>query len=621
MKISGRAVLPVTALLLFVSFGQLGFGLTPVTCSSPAAATDARFEYFVSVAEHDRHLLHVAVRYHSTKPTVFQMPVWNALYQVRDFSQYVTELKARKSDGESLAITTVDKATWRVEGSDGCTVLEYTAYANTAGPFSAQANSEHVFLNWAQVLLYAPDNRGALIALSVADVPSQWTLHDLGRFDETAHDGTYRLVKAIVYDQLVDSPVEIGPTSTSVFEQDGAQYRVVIDGDPKDYNLPVLQDAIKRVVHAEVDWMQDRPFDQYTFLYHFPHSPAGGGMEHSYGTAITTPAPRLRDNPLAPIDTTAHEFFHLWNVKRIRPQQMEPVDYEHEQPTRALWFCEGVTSTASELMLVRSGLVNEHGYLAHVSELLSEFESRPARLFQSPEASSVDAWMEGRAYYRRPERSVSYYTSGEVLGVLLDLRIRALTGGRRSLRDLFQRMNADYAKQGRFYDEVHGVQQEAEKLTGASFEEFFDRYVRGTQTIPYDDFFRVVGLKLEPFTILGTDAGFDVGINFSGLPEVVSITPGSAVEAAGVRVGDTLASINDAEYLGDLSSYLLGHKPGETVTFRFLSRGRPLNVKVVLKASNEPGFALVDLRDMTPEQRAQRQAWITGDDLPAGDVQ
>jgi predicted metalloprotease with PDZ domain len=452
----------------------------------------------------------------------------------------------------------------------------------------------------------------------VADVPTQWSLHDLGRFDETVHDGAYHLAKAISYDQLVDSPVEIGPTKTSIFEEDGARYRLVIDADAKDYDLPLLQDAIKKVVHAEVDWMQDRPFDLYTFLYHFPRGPAGGGMEHSYGTAITTPAARVRENPLAPIDTTAHEFFHLWNVKRIRPQQMEPVDYEHEQPTRALWFCEGVTSTASELMLVRAGLVNERGYLAHVSEEIGELESRPARRFQSPEASSVDAWMEGRAYYRRPERSVSYYTSGEVLGVLLDLRIRALTGGRRSLRDLFQRMNADYAKRGRFYDDVHGVQEEAEKLTGSSFEEFFSRYVRGTESIPYDDFFRPVGLKLEPFTILGTDAGFDAGINFSGLPEVVSITPGSAVEAGGVHVGDTLAAINDAEYVGDLSSYLVGHKPGETIAFRFLSRGRAVNVKVVLKPWNQPGYALVDLRDVTPEQRTQRQAWITGDDV-AGD--
>lgn len=363
--------------------------------------------------------------------------------------------------------------------------------------------------------------------------------------------------------------------------------------------------------------MQDRPFDEYTFLYHFPHGPVGGGMEHSFGTAITVPEARMKENALAPISTTAHEFFHLWNVKRIRPQTMEPVDFEHEQYTRALWFCEGVTSTVSELMLVRAGLEDERGYLAHLSEEVRDFESHAARRSQSPEESSLQAWMEGHAYYRRPERSVSYYTSGELLGVLLDLRIRELTHGTKSLRDLFQFMNAQYAKQGRFYDDSRSVQEAAEKVAGASFEEFFAKYVRGTQPFPYDDYLRWVGLKLEPFTVLGSDAGFDASVNFTGLPEVTAIVPGSAVDVGGIRVGDTLASIDEREYNGDLSSYLAGHKPGETLTFRFTSRGRTTNVKVTLKPSNQTGYTLLDLPNVSAEQRAQRAAWIVGDDVAA----
>jgi predicted metalloprotease with PDZ domain len=188
---------------------------------------------------------------------------------------------------------------------------------------------------------------------------------------------------------------------------------------------------------------------------------------------------------------------------------MEPVDFQHEQYTRALWFAEGVTSTASELMLVRAGLEDERAYLVHLSELISDFESHPARHSQSPEASSLEAWMEGHPYYRRPERSVSYYTSGEVLGVLLDLRLRALTHGTKSLRDLFQAMNKDFTKQGRFYDDARGVQQAAESVSGASLEDFFAGHVRGTRDIAYDEFFRCVGLKLKPVTIQVGDAGFD----------------------------------------------------------------------------------------------------------------
>jgi predicted metalloprotease with PDZ domain len=619
MSFRGRRALYWCGLLLIVfSLRQSGFSATPVTCISPEPAANAPLEYFVSIADHDRHLLHIAIRYHSTQNTVLQMPVWNALYQVRDFAQFVTELQARNSHGDPLPVSALDKTTWQIGSSDGCVVIEYNTFANTPGPFSAQANAEHVFLNWAQVLLYAPAQRAAPLMLSVTDVPRTWSLHDLGRFDEAAHNGTYQLMQPALYDALVDSPVEIGTSQMSTFESDGALYRIVVDADPADYNLPALQDAIRKVAHAEVDWMQDRPFDQYTFLYHFPHGPIGGGMEHSYGTAVTTPASRLKENALAPIGTTAHEFFHLWNVKRIRSQAMQPVDYEHEQYSRSLWFCEGVTSTASELMLVRAGLQDEHGYVAHVSELITDFESHSARKFQSPEASSLEAWMEGRPYYRRPERSVSYYTSGELLGILLDLRIRELTHGNKSLRDLFQLLNTQYAKQGRYYDDANGLQQAAESIAGAGIDEFFARYVRGTESIPYDNFFRWVGLKLEPFTVLGADAGFDASVNFTGLPEVVAVTPGRAVEAAGVRVGDTLVAIDDHEFLGDLSSDLAGHKPGETVAFRFTSRGRPIKVKVVLGAANLPAYSLVDVPKASDEQRAQRAVWVIGDDRNDG---
>ncbi len=603
-------VLRVIFSLLGILLSASTFARSAVTCTSPAPLPgNAQYEYFVSVAEHDRHQLHVAIRYGAKQATLFQMPVWNALYQVRDFAQYVTELHAHDGNGKEINIQAEGKSAWRVSAAEGCSIVEYNLYANSPGPFSAQANSEHVFLNWAQVLLYG--DRTSPIMVAVSDVPNSWTLHDLGLFDEAAR----HLERTVTYDALVDSPVEISPSKISVFAQDGAHYRIVVDAEDADYNLPAIQEALRKVVHASVDWMHDRPFDQYTFLFHFPHGPVGGGMEHSYGTAISAPADRMHENGLAPIGTSAHEFFHLWNVKRIRPQSLEPVDFQQEQYTRALWFAEGVTSTASELMLVRAGLENERGYLAHLSAVISDFESRPAHKFQSAEASSLQAWMEGRPYYRRPDRSVSYYASGELLGVMLDLEMRKRTKGAKSLRDLFVYLNAEYAKQHRNYDDSSAIQQAAEKIAGGSFQEFFDKYVRGTEAIPYDDFLHFVGLTLQPFAILGVDAGFDASVNFSGLPEVTKVTPGSAVEAAGVRAGDTLTAIDDREYMGDLSNYLTGHKPGETVTFRFASRTRTMAVKVTLKESTGPAFSVVEVPTASVEQRIQRTAWIHGDDI------
>src|SRR5262249_31927234 len=155
-----------------------------------------------------------------------------------------------------------------------------------------------------------------------------------------------------------------------------------------------------------------------------PRGPAGGGMEHAYSTAIDLRADSIRASSAELTGVTSHEFFHLWNVKRIRPQTLEPVDYTKENFTRALWFSEGVTSTAEGIIQLRAGLPDEPGYLNRPSAEIPELESRPAHLTQSAEESSLDAWLEGNQYYRRPERSISYYNKGELLGITLDLAMR-----------------------------------------------------------------------------------------------------------------------------------------------------------------------------------------------------
>src|SRR5208282_3041567 len=191
---------------------------------------------------------------------------------------------------------------------------------------------------------------------------------------------------------------------------------------------------------------------------------------------------------------TAHEFFHLWNVKRIRPQSLEPVDYTRENYTHALWFSEGVTSTAEDTIQLRAGLLNEKQYLYRLGEEITELERRPAHLTQSAEESSLDAWLEGYPYYRRPDRSISYYNKGELLGVMLDLAIREASHGQASLREALQWMNANYAKKRRFFNDSEGVREAAEAVSRADLGWFFTKYVAGTEEIPWNDFLRTVGL-------------------------------------------------------------------------------------------------------------------------------
>ena len=420
------------------------------------------------------------------------------------------------------------------------------------------------------------------------------------------------------YDELVDSPAEVGTFRESAFQEDGATYHVVVDANPADYDMAKLDQILRNITHAAVDWMQDRPYVEYTFLYHFPRGPGAGGMEHAYGTAIDVNAARLR-NDLSPVaNVTAHEFFHLWNVKRIRPQSLEPVDYQGENDTRVLWFSEGVTSTVGDILLARAGLIDEAAYLQRVGAEITELQRRPAHTWQSAEESSLDAWLEGIPFYRSPERSISYYNKGDILGVLLDLRMRELTGGRKSLRDLFQWMNDHYAKKQLFFPDSAGVQEVAETVTGLGFTEFFRDYVAGTKKISYDEFFRFAGLRVNVKTLEVATPGFTTTANLGGQPEVLRVEPGSEAQQAGLVAGDRITAMNGAPANSFLDEALSQIRPGTTVRLSIQSRKGKREVSLRLGSRAELIYELQDLPAVTSEQRAHRAAWIHGDDESGG---
>src|SRR5437667_11066462 len=209
-------------------------------------------------------------------------------------------------------------------------------------------------------------------------------------------------------------------------------------------------------------------------------------MEHPYSTAIGVTCDEYLDG------VAAHEFFHLWNVKRIRPASLEPVDYTKEQYTRALWFAEGVTSTYGSYTMLRSHLWTKQQFYDDLSQQITELESRHANEWQSVEQSSLDAWLEKYPLYNKPEYSVSYYTKGQILGHLLDILIRDRTGNDKSLDDVMRSLNANFAKQGKTYRDSLDVRLTAEKIAGGSFEEFFGKYVAGAEPFPYQQILTLV---------------------------------------------------------------------------------------------------------------------------------
>jgi predicted metalloprotease with PDZ domain len=281
-----------------------------------------------------------------------------------------------------------------------------------------------------------------------------------------------------------------------------------------------------------------------------------------------------------------------------------------------LWFSEGVTNTVAELILLRAGLLDESAYLERLASAITTLQNRPAHRTQSAEESSLDTWFDGYPSYRTPERSVNYYNKGEILGVLLDLKIRHDSSGRKSLRDLFQRMNQQYARQGKFFADSDGVRASAEMLTGTDLRDFFQRYVAGTDELPFAELFATVGLKLSKQTRSIADLGVTALRNFDG-PLLVSEVTGAAASAAGIRVGDEIVQLDGKLPGPDFSAQIASRRPGETVHLT-LRRGKNVSsVRLTLESKATDIYKLEDLVNITNAQRSRREAWLASEDEPA----
>ena len=335
-------------------------------------------------------------------------------------------------------------------------------------------------------------------------------------------------------------------------------------------------------------------------------------MEHAYSTAIDLSAIELKD-PRNFESFSAHEFFHLWNVKRIRPQSLEPIDYSRENYTRALWFSEGVTTTVGDLALLKAGLMKPEDYVKKLSAAITTLQSRPAHLTQSAEESSLNLWLEKYPSYRTPERSISYYNKGELLGVLLDLKIREDSRGRYSIRDLFRKMNQDYAKQGKFFQDSGGVRTTAESLTETDLRSFFDQYVAGTQELPYKELFATVGLTLAQENRIVADPGFRAARNFTP-PPVVEDVYGDPARNAGLRPGDEIVAVDGQQPARSLEQQFANSKPGTRVRLTVQSRGRRKDVELTLGEQSFTAYVLHESPRASAEQLARRKAWLNSED-------
>lgn len=538
-----------------------------------------------------------------------QMPAWNALYQIRDFSAHVRQVEAFVGS-EKAPIEKLDKLTWRAHGA-GTITIRYDTYWDEAGPFAAQLNSDHAFINPAMILMYVPERRSEEVEIGMHDVPPEWqaegaSLHTI----ESTGRGRGFIFAAESYDGIVDAPIEAARFEE--FELAGMKppVSVVVHGDK--WKKKELEDTLRRICAYELKLMNGAPYEHYTFIFHVGKAAAGagGGMEHANSTAIY-----VRSEEDLP-NVAAHEFFHLWNVKRIRPATLEPVDYTKEQYTRALWFAEGVTSTYAAYTLVRTQLWSKDQFYVDLGRELTGLESRPANRWQSAEQSSLDAWLEKYSIYNRPQNSVSYYAKGQVLGFLLDILIRDRTNNEKSLDDVLRSMNTEFAKQKRPYGDSVDVRLTAEKVASGSFEEFFTKYVANAEPLPCQSVLPLAGLELRATEHKRPTLGFYAEREAPGNLTVREIDPESSAAAAGLRIGDAITSWNRGDPPRNPERWVYLQKPGSTLRLMVHRDQQQLSLEFRLGEAMETFYRIVEDSQASEKPKRIREGLLHGRTQP-----
>lgn len=535
----------------------------------------------------------------------FSLPAWTALYQIRDFAQHLSDFVAiDPANGDTLPVTRADKDSWRVENpSGGAVETHYRIHADDDSPFGAVLGETHAFLNPAIVFTYEEGEVQRPFELEIVDIPEGWTVST-----PLAETAPLRYTGAS-YHVLTDSPFEIGTHDRLGFEQDGVRYDVAVRSMGP-YDQPGLLSLLERIVAYQVELMGGAPFDRYLFIFHFTER-GGGGMEHTYATAISVSYESVNRDIAAVAGVTAHEFFHAWNVKRIKPDVFVNYDYAHENYTDALWFAEGVTSYYDGLTRVRAGIWSPKEYWRSMSDEIKRLESRPGRFVHSVTDTSLLTWFDRYPDWTRPEVSISYYNKGEILGLLLDIQIRASSGNDISLDDLmsalYTRYNDVYGN-GRGYEDTRALEAALQDLTGQDYDAWFDRYVLGTAPLPYDSILALAGLELQTDRVDELSWGLVAERRFEGPMTVLGVVQNGPAASAGIIAGDEIVSI-DGQPVTTRRIPQPGTVEEARLTIRRNGESREIAVTPVHEVFDV--FRVVPVEDATPEQVAIREGIVT----------
>lgn len=585
--------------------------------------------YRVALPRPDTQYVHVRMRVDAPrgKSSDVAMPAWApGSYLVRDFARHVYDLAATDTRGKPLEVTRVDKQTWRVAHRGRPFEVAYRVFAAERSVRTSHVDDRHASLVGTSVFAYVDGELDRPCRVTV-DLPEGWSAHTaLAPATAAAGEASFT---APDYDHLVDAPIELGTPTVRTFEVDGTRFEYVVTADDlTGLDLDRLAADAERIAAAQGRMMEGFPFARYVFLLELGEH-GGGGLEHAESSSLMMRRTAFDDPEgyAAARRLVAHEFFHLWNVKRIHDVALGPFDYARENHSRLLWLHEGFTETVESLSLLRAGFVEPEPWLATLASDWTAYVAKPGRNHTPISELSFEAWI--KAYKpadNHPNVAVSYYEKGRMIGVALDLelRLRAARHGRQgSLMGLFRRLQREFGAQGKGITSAD-VTAAATAEAGEDMAWFFARHVDGVKDVPLPELLPKIGVTAKahppwehPDGTPRSDAARRrtyTGLDLDARGEVTNVVPGSPADEAAFMLHDEILAIDGlrADSRERIENEVARRGPGKTVKVtlfrdgRLVTRSLPLaeNPHRVWRFTLEPASALDD------RTRALRDAWL-----------
>jgi predicted metalloprotease with PDZ domain len=568
-----------------------------------------KISYQLTFPEAQGHYVNVTMEVKTSKDeVVVKMPVWApGSYLVREFARHVEGFNA-KSGGTSLSFIKRDKNTWVIKNPTKSAIsISYKVYAFELTVRTSFIDESHAYLNGTSIFMYVDGQLNQASEIIITP-NSNWSKISCALPSEK--NNAYHLY-AENYDILADSPIEIGNQTIIEFTTQGVKHSVAMIG-PGNYDAEKIKKDFAKIVDEATSVFGTHPCKNYTFFVH--NVPAGGGgLEHLNSTSVQVQRFAYSNEATYQsfLGLVAHEYFHLWNVKRLRPVVLGPFNYDVENYTRMLWVSEGFTAFYDNWLVKRAGYNTPEKYLDIIANEYSAQTNLPGDKEQSVADASFDAWIK---YYRRNENSnntqVSYYDKGSILASLLNLMIIEHSGAKQNLDNLMSYLYEEYynKKNTGFTDEQ--FKAAAEKFTGKNLDEFYKNYVNGVTAIPYESFLKIVGLKLTDLNATKNDAYLGANsTSTNGKVLITSVVKNSPAYTYGINVNDEILAIDNFR-TDDLTKALTYKKAGDKITILLSRDGMIKTIEVTLIKNTTVKYKIEKMATPSPEQEAAYKQWI-----------